>query len=87
MRIFTRPDGTTIEVPDNCTMCGEPFNSKKKKGIFPYPHKQWLCHDCFTEALGAGLGRLNKTLRGEQLTEEDFKPHSRSSKVKKDEGN
>ena len=79
MRTFTRPDGTTIEVPDNCTMCDEPFSSKDKKGIFPYPHEQWLCFECFTEAMGTGLGRLNKTLRGEKLIEEDFKPHSRSS--------
>ena len=79
MRTFTRPDGRTIEVPDNCTMCGDAFKDKERRGIFPYPHKQWLCFECFDEALGTGLGRLNKTLAGEPLTKEDFKPHSRSS--------
>jgi len=86
MRTLTRPNGTTIEVPDRCTICGELFSEKEKKGIFPYPEKNWLCLDCFTEAMDTGLGRLNKTLRGEQLTEEDFKPHSRY-KVNEDEGN
>ena len=72
MRTFTRPDGTTFEVPDNCTMCGEAFSSKKKKGIFPYPEKEWLCVDCFEKSLSAGLGRLNKVLAGEKLTKEDW---------------
>jgi len=68
------------DIPDNCTMCGDAFKDKDKKGIFPYPQKEWLCFDCFAEALGTGLGRLNKVLAGESLTKEDFKPHSRSSK-------
>jgi len=86
MRTFTRSDGTTIEVPDNCTICGEAFKSKKTKGIYPYPEKQWLCSDCFTEASNTGLGRLNKALRGEKLTKDDFKPHSRSSALKRSNG-
>ncbi len=71
--------GKTVEVPYNCTMCGDAFKTKEHRHIYPYPEKQWLCFECFDEALKTGLDRLNKVLRGEALTEEDYKPHSRSS--------
>jgi len=78
-RTVTMSGGKMVEVPYNCTMCGEAFKTKEKRHIYPYPEKQWLCFECFDEAIETGLGRLNKALRGEPLTEEDFKPHSRSS--------
>jgi len=65
------------EIPKKCTLCGTPFNEAKKSKdgknmIFPYPMKHYLCWDCFTKSLDAGLGRLNKVLAGEKLTKEDF---------------
>ena len=73
-----------LEIPEKCTMCGGDFWYKGKKAAFPYPEKQFLCFLCFTEAMDTGLGRLNKVLRGEALIEEDFKPHSRSSHIKRE---
>ena len=74
-----------LELPENCTMCGGDFEYKGKKVAYPYPDKQILCFLCFNEAMDTGIGRLNKVLRGEALTEEDFKPHSRSSHTRRKE--
>jgi len=52
--------------PIVCTLCGGSFERKGKRVIYPYPPKHYLCVDCFTKSLDAGLGRLNKRLaRGE----------------------
>ena len=72
------PSWLFSKYPIICTMCGGSFEYKGERTIYPYPEKEYLCFTCFTEALDTGLGRLNKALRGEELTQEDFKQHSRS---------
>jgi len=60
-------------MPDKCTLCGGSFEKEGKRVIFPYPPDHYLCRDCFEKSLDAGLNRLNKVLRGEKLTKEDWK--------------
>lgn len=78
MKIEVMPSWLFSKYPITCTMCGSSFEHKGKRIIYPYPMKEYLCFTCFKEAMDTGLGRLNKSLRGEALTKEDFKQHSRS---------
>lgn len=52
-----------IEVPENCTLCGESFEFEPgKSAVFPYPPNHYLCRDCLIKASDEGLNRLNKRL-------------------------
>jgi len=70
------------EIPDNCTLCGGSFEVDGKRVIYPYPEKEYLCRDCFTKSLKAGLNRLNKVLAGQPLTAEDWQTSNNSKEVK-----
>ncbi len=62
MSEITVPRWLFSKYPLVCTLCGGSFEKEGKRCLFPYPPNHYLCVDCFTISLDAGLGRLNKRL-------------------------